>query len=137
MNEVFADTCGWANAFVNTEPHHAQAATLMAEWQQQNQHVVTTNYVLSELITLFARLGVPRSKGLDYIKTIRSAPWVKIIHITEKLDEEAWKLLADRWDKEWSLVDCASFVLMEARGLTEALTADRHFEQAHFIRLLK
>ena len=40
-------------------------------------------------------------------------------------------------DKEWSLVDCASFVIMKQRGVTEALTTDHHFEQAGFVRLLK
>ncbi len=45
--------------------------------------------------------------------------------------------LVARADKEWSLVDCASFVVMQQRGLTEALTTDRHFEQAGFVRLLK
>lgn len=58
------------------------------------------------------------------------------MHIDEKLDGQAWKLLEDRLDKTWSLVDCASFVVMEERGLTEALTTDRHFEQAGFVRLL-
>ena len=42
-----------------------------------------------------------------------------------------------RPDKEWSLVDCASFVVMQQRGLTEVLTTDHHFEQAGFVRLLK
>ncbi len=42
-----------------------------------------------------------------------------------------------RQDKEWSLVDCASFVVMQQRGIFEALTSDHHFEQAGFVRLLK
>ncbi len=58
------------------------------------------------------------------------------MHIDEKLDEQAWKLLETRLDKTWSLVDCASFVVMKNRGLTDALTTDRHFEQAGFVRLL-
>ena len=58
------------------------------------------------------------------------------MHIDEKLDGQAWKLFEDRLDKTWSLVDCASFVVMEERGLTEALTTDRHFKQAGFVRLL-
>jgi uncharacterized protein len=41
-----------------------------------------------------------------------------------------------RRDKEWSLTDCISFVVMKERGLTEALTADHHFEQAGFKALL-
>ena len=41
-----------------------------------------------------------------------------------------------RPDKDWSLTDCLSFLLMEERGITEALTADHHFEQAGFRALL-
>lgn len=39
-------------------------------------------------------------------------------------------------DKGWGLVDCASFVIMTGRGISEALTNDRHFQQAGFPRLL-
>jgi predicted nucleic acid-binding protein len=37
---------------------------------------------------------------------------------------------------EW-LVDTFSFVLMQRRGMYQALTTDHHFEQAGFVRLLK
>jgi hypothetical protein len=40
-------------------------------------------------------------------------------------------------DKKWSLTDCLSFVSMRDEGLTEALTGDKHFEQAGFTALLK
>jgi hypothetical protein len=39
-------------------------------------------------------------------------------------------------DKDWSLCDCMSFVLMRERGLDSALTVDHHFVQAGFIALL-
>lgn len=48
-----------------------------------------------------------------------------------------WDLFQRRSDKTWSLVDCASFVVMQERGTMEALTTDIHFEQAGFVRLLK
>jgi predicted nucleic acid-binding protein len=46
-------------------------------------------------------------------------------------------LLQSRLDKDWSLCDAVSFVLMQQRGVTEALTTDHHFEQAGFVRLLE
>ena len=39
-------------------------------------------------------------------------------------------------DKTYSLCDAVSFVLMRGRGMTDALTTDRHFEQEGFRRLL-
>ena len=138
MNEVFVDTSGWASFFICTEPHHAKAVELMTQWRQQNGRVVTTNYILSELVAFFTSpLRVSRSTILDHIQAIRSRIWVEVVHIDPSLDEAAWKLFGDRLDKEWSLVDCASFVVMQQRGLTDALTTDHHFEQAGFVRLLK
>ena len=46
-------------------------------------------------------------------------------------------LYKERTDKEWSLTDCISFVIMRDLKLSAALTADRHFEQAGFMALLK
>lgn len=137
MNEVFADTSGWASLFIKAEPSHAKAFELMTLWQQQNRHVVTTNYVLSELVALFTRSRVLRTRALDSIEAVRSNPLVEIIHVDLALDAAAWELLENRLDKVWSLVDAASFVVMKNRRITEALTTDYHFEQAGFTRLLK
>lgn len=62
---------------------------------------------------------------------------VEVVHIDVTLDAQAWQLLTERQDKTWSLVDCASFALMQQRGISNALTTDHHFEQAGFVRLLK
>jgi predicted nucleic acid-binding protein len=61
---------------------------------------------------------------------------ITIIEGSHELFQRGVELFASRTDKEWSLTDCTSFVVMEEQGLSEALTADRHFEQAGFIALL-
>jgi hypothetical protein len=60
-----------------------------------------------------------------------------IIPAEPQLYEEGIALYRARPDKDWSLTDCISFVVMKARGITEALTGDHHFEQAGFVALLK
>ena len=137
MNEVFADTSGWASSFIKSEHDYAKASELMRGWQQQNRRVVTTNYVLSELVVLFTRFRLDRERVLDYIKSIRSNPLFEVVHIDKALDAEVWRLLENRLDKAWSLVDAVSFIVMKNRGITEALTTDHHFEQAGFTQLLK
>jgi uncharacterized protein len=68
---------------------------------------------------------------------VDTSGWANLIDVSKEIDASAWQLLTQRQDKEWSLVDCSSFVIMQQREITEALTGDRHFEQAGFIRLLK
>ena len=61
---------------------------------------------------------------------------VDIIFVTNDLYLRAVRHYQQRPDKEWGLTDCISFLVMSDRGLTAALTADRHFAQAGFVCLL-
>src|SRR5262245_12759281 len=138
MAKIFADTSGWANFFIRTEPFHAEAQQRMQQWRADASRLVTTNYVLIELNALFTSpLRVPRLQQIKIIETIKSVPWVEIIHIDATLDEEAWNLLKERQDKSWSLVDCTSFIVMQHRQITQAFTTDHHFEQAGYVQRLK
>jgi predicted nucleic acid-binding protein len=138
VDDVFVDTAGWAVLFVRTEPQHAQASALFRQWKREGRQLITTNYVLAELASLFiSPLCVPRLAQFRYIDTIKAAPYVKVVHVDPALDAAGWALLKSRPDKEWSLVDAASFIVMQERGMIEALTTDHHFEQAGFVRLLK
>jgi len=76
-------------------------------------------------------------KSIKFIESIKSSALVDIIHIDEDLDAKSWELLKNRPDKNWSLVDCSSFIVMQKNKIVEALTTDHHFEQAGFVRLLK
>jgi predicted nucleic acid-binding protein len=138
MNEIFADTSGWANYLVRTEPFHQTAKQLMQQWYKDHTHVITTNYVLSELVALFiSPLRIPRQQQIQAIETIKAVEWIEIFHIDQVLDDQAWQFLKERDDKMWSLVDCSSFVVMKERQIRQGFTTDHHFEQAGFIRLLK
>ena len=63
---------------------------------------------------------------------LRAEPEAEVIPPEAALFDRGCELYATRSDKNWSLTDCISFVVMKERGLTDALTADRHFEQAGF-----
>jgi len=59
-----------------------------------------------------------------------------VVPLSEALFRQSFDLYRQRLDKEWGLTDCISFVVMQERGITEALTADHHFRQAGFLALL-
>lgn len=138
MPAIFVDTAGWGHLVDPTQEFHRQAASLYREARRQGSRFVTTNYILTELVALLTNpVRVPSVKLIQFISGLKTSPYVDIVHVDALLDGQAWQLLVERPDKEWSLVDCASFVVMRQIGLVEALTTDHHFEQAGFVRLLK
>jgi uncharacterized protein len=56
--------------------------------------------------------------------------------VEESLHRDAITLLLERRDKDYSLCDAVSFILMRQRRIRSALTLDRHFDQEDFQRLL-
>ena len=138
MAEIFADTSGWGHLIDKSQKYHLLAGSIYRKAREQKHRFVTTNYILSELVALLSSpLHIPRSNAIAFIESLKTSPYVEIIHIDTLLDHEAWRLLVQRQDKAWSLVDCSSFVVMQKRNILEALTTDHHFEQAGFIKLLK
>jgi predicted nucleic acid-binding protein len=138
MNELFIDTSGWASWADRSQPYHVEALAALQRLWDQSGLALTTNWVLLELTTLLTRpLRVPKPEQIRLLDDLRHDPAVLVVPIDPALETSAWALWASRPDKGWSLVDCASFVVMRQRGLTDALTTDHHFEQAGLTRLLK
>ena len=137
LNQIFVDTSGWANLFIATESYHNQAKQWFLQSRQQNDQLITSNYVISELVALFySPLRVPRPQLFQYIEAITTASYVTVIHIDLTIHDQAWQLLKNRPDKNWSLVDATSFIIMKQWKLTLGLTTDHHFEQAGLIKIL-
>jgi len=138
MADLFVDTSGWGNLVDRNEPFHRLAESIYRTAILQKRRMITTNYILTEVVAMMTSpLRFPRPAVVKLIDGLKTSPFVEIVHVDAPLDADAWKLLQNRLDKEWSLVDSASFVLMDRRQMTEALTSDHHFEQAGFVRLLK
>ncbi len=71
------------------------------------------------------------------LERMRRDPRIELIPSGGEFGSEAIRLFTARSDKEWSLTDCLSFIVMERRGIRDALTADNHFEQAGFRAVLE
>ena len=138
MADLFTDTSGWACWAVARQVFHARAVTALNACWSGGGRAVTTPYVLAELTALLTSpLRVPKPQQIPFLHLIRTDPAIEVVPIDAALNADAWQLWESRPDKDWTLADCASFVVMQRRGLAEALTTDHHFEQAGFVALLK
>jgi predicted nucleic acid-binding protein len=136
-NSVFIDTSGWANLLIKTESDHQQAVEWFNQAREQKYLMVTSNYIILELVALLnSPLKVLRPQIFQYIDAIQSAPYLQMVRVDQQIENAAWELLKKRLDKNWSLVDATSFIIMQQLGITKAFTSDHHFDQAGFIRIL-
>ena len=93
---------------------------------------------LVEALNHMSGLGeYKRRLAYDGVSSIRTNPNVEIVEQTGKQFEDALARYGARMDQRWGMTDCASFVLMESLGITEALAYDRDFERAGFVALLR
>jgi uncharacterized protein len=133
---LFVDTSGWADPVLRNTPDHPAMEAFYRRAITDQRELVTTNYILAELIALLtARARMPRDRLLAVVDRLRKSTRVHIVQVDSTIDEQAWLLLHQHMDKAWSLADAASFVVMRQRGITEAFTSDLHFIQAGFVRL--
>jgi predicted nucleic acid-binding protein len=133
MTRVFADTFYFLAVLNRHDPAHETALKFYGD---PSFHFITTEWILVEVgDATAAPAAKPNFQKL--LEVLDKDGHVKIIPARHELFRRGLTLYFERPDKEWSLTDCISFVAMGDEGLSDALTGDRHFEQAGFAALLR
>jgi predicted nucleic acid-binding protein len=129
---MLLDTSGLLCLHHRAEPLHQTARDAYRSARGR----LTRGYVLAEFVALAQARRIPRAAALAFIVDLAANPDIEVVWVGGALHGRAVDLLRTRSDKTYSLCDAASFILMRERGVAEALTTDRHFEQEGFRRLL-
>jgi hypothetical protein len=103
---------------------------------QRSYYFIISNFVLLELADALCSV-LERRKNIEFIRNLGLVKSTKVLSLNDELFFAGIRLYESRLDKDWSLTDCISFTIMQREGIAEALTTDKHFEQAGFIRLIK
>jgi len=120
-------------ALVNPKDRfHRQAVDFARAWQGI---IVTSRWVLAEICDWLSSSD-NRALALGVVSQITTSKRFHVIHRSDELFERGLELYRLRPDQDWSLTDSVSFIVMADEGLADALTGDRHFNQAGFTALL-
>ena len=133
MRILFADTYYFLARLNRDDQHHERVIEFSKTLEAK---LITTDWVLMEVVDGLSSSD-KREQLREYIGHLRNSPSVEVVDATRELFDRALDFFHRHSDKEWSLTDCTSFVVMRDRGITEALTGDRHFEQAGFVPLFR
>lgn len=130
---IFLDTSFLGALFMKNDQWHDAAH----QWAARvTMPLLTTDCVLLEPADGLARPAW-RQTFAKILDALHASPNIEIVPQSPPLFTCGLELYRSRPDKEWSLTDCLSFVVMSDRNCTLALTSDVHFEQAGFEALLR
>lgn len=128
MRAVFADTSAWFALADRSSREHAAASAFLAS---DPCRLVTSNLVFAETLSLMMK-RIGKAAALSFGAKLRGSSRLRIIHADPATEERAWQYFESYRDKDWDLIDCVSFALMDRLGLDTAFTFDRHFSQKGF-----
>lgn len=128
---VFVDTGAFYARYVASDDHHKKSLPLWELVANQKFKVVTSNLVLSELITLLTyRFGTKHA--LIAARELYASNLLNICLVTRELEIAALDWLEDFSDQKFSFTDAVSFALMTSLKIKTGFSFDRHFSVAGF-----
>ena len=133
MADAFVDT-SFVVALVNGKDQNHSLALDLAERFAARQ-LVTTDAILLEIGNALSRNF--KRECVQIIEHFLTSDDLKVIHLDPPLFRQAFDLYKSYTDKLWGLIDCVSFVVMKELTIIDALSADKHFEQAGFNALMR
>ena len=135
MKKVFVDTGGWIGIAVARDQTHKAAAAYARHLADRTTPLLTTNYVLAEAYTRIRYDdGHPEAIAFDtLIREMTRRRQLSIGWINPSIHEEALGIFRRYADHEFSIVDCASFVVARRRKVREVFGFDRHFATMGFV----
>jgi predicted nucleic acid-binding protein len=131
VNTYFLDTAYILALEFEADQHHRLAIEYSRRARSGGDRVVTTSFVLDEVVTHLNARG-HHAAAVRTGEQLMKGSHIDFVEVDHELLANAWKYFIRHQDKRYSLTDCISFVLMQERGLWQALTFDQHFQQAGF-----
>lgn len=135
-NRYFLDTSYPIALLIVRDEFHAAALEIRELLIADASQIITSQAIVLEIGNGLARKRY-RHFGVQALELLERSPNIEVVSLTDELIGQATQLFRSRIDKEWSLVDCCSFLIMQNLGLELALTTDQHFLQAGFRALLR
>jgi uncharacterized protein len=124
--KLFVDTWGWVAVADRRESGHG-AATEIFQQARRSGGAVTTNFILNETFTLLFKRR-PFEDAWNFATNVVRSPFIEVVEVTKARFSETLELRKRFADKPAiSFTDLSTVAIMTELGISDILTADRHF----------
>jgi len=131
MSRAFLDTSYLLALEFARDQNHTAAGLHWLRIVQSSPSLVTSSYIFDEIVTYLNSRG-HHARATQVGNSLLTGGSVELIHVDHVLFYEGSQYFQQHQDKDYSLTDCISFVVMKRFDADTAFTFDRHFVQAGF-----
>jgi predicted nucleic acid-binding protein len=126
---VFIDTSAFYALLDRDDENHQKAKTAWASLLENEDALMTSNYVLVETFAL-----IQHRLGMDAVRGVQNdiMPLVHIEYVIQELHRSGVSALLSASRRSLSLVDCISFEMMRTLEIKTAFAFDPHFREQGF-----
>ena len=128
---IFIDTGAFLARSLKNDSYHLKALQFWEKITKQDITVVTSQFVISETLTLFHRWA-GTAFAVEKARNLYESQVLKIIRTTRNEEYEAIDVMEKYADQNLSFTDCVSFVIMRRQKIQQAFSFDKHFQIAGF-----
>jgi len=132
---TFVDTSFFVALLDPRDKNHARAVEAFEEFEgcRLSDQLLTTNNVVLETITV-ARYEAGHALAVKAGEMLYGEKLARLHRTTAEEEASAFAYLRKYEDKQYSAVDCLSFVVMEMLGIREVLAFDSDFSHRFVMR---
>jgi uncharacterized protein len=130
--KIFIDTSAFYALCSSSDHDHISAAECFENIVSARGILFTSNYVLLETLSLIQRRHGFEKAG-EFLKILENN--IEILWVGKEQHLKASRYWQAKGERNLSLVDCASFILMKEEGIEETFCFDDHFAKEGFTAL--
>lgn len=130
--QVFVDTGAWFALAIARDADHDAAVAFAG---RNRADLITTDFIVDELLTLFVRRGF-KHIGVRWLNEVLTLDRIEMVRVDASVFDEACRIYSRYKDKQWSLTDCTSLVVMRRLGIQAAFSFDAHFLEFGAVHVL-
>ena len=131
---IFLDTSFLFALISRRDAHHTRVVEVFHSFRDVRlaDHLLTTNHVVAETITLTRRIGHAESAKIG--EQLYGEKLARIHWAVPEEERQAFDYFKRHQDQTYSFVDCLSFIVMENLDIREALAVDSDFTHRFIVR---
>ena len=130
---VLVDSDAFVGRLYKKDSHHERSLSLFAKLEAANNTLTTTSMVVAETVTVLGLRSGPALARRFLLILRRSG--LAIIHIDEKLQQEAIRLFEAQNKPGISVANCANVAVMRRFHIPQILSFDQTYEQQFRVSL--